>query len=85
MVSISRDGKDIIIMEKVEVQIGDIIEWPYSSYVGNRQKTKIGVYVGDVNHGIRFWRKKKSTEMAKVMFAGNKSVSIIPLAELRKF
>ena len=58
----------------------DRVEWTYKHSLGGGyiKKTKTGVYLGIVNH-----RTSQITQMAKVLFDLNKTVSLVPLSELR--
>lgn len=67
-------------MSKTMFNNGDRVKWTYRHCLGRSyvHLTREGVFIGLVKH-----RKTPITQMAKVLFDYNKSVSIIPLCEVR--
>ena len=58
-----------------------IVKWQYTHYLNSRssfEAIKTGEYLGKVKHKTGSY----GLQMAKVLFEGNKTISIVPYSEL---
>lgn len=63
------------------------VQWHYWHKLNAKsmtERTKRGIYHGDVRHTCRHWKKRKAVQMAKVKWDGNMLISQVPLNELSK-
>ncbi len=67
------------------IKDGDMVYWSYIHRFGKAKvrHTKQGIFIGLVDHTEKYWRRYGAQQMAKVMFKNNRSVSRVPLDDLR--
>lgn len=60
------------------------VKWSYTHVFGKSKvrKTKTGNYIRLIYHPRKFWLRHDSTQMAYVLFDGNKRYSRVPYHEL---
>ena len=65
------------------MRYGDIVSWSYTHHFNSRSKAvraKFGIYLGKVKHSKNY----QGEQLAMVHFNGNKSISKVPIDELKE-